>query len=248
MGDEFPTETPTQWALEMRKWTILLWILLLLILIGDLIVLEVFACFSILCVLAIGYWVPWGRPPMQQIWIIFWGFVCAFNCIMDLILAILRYHRYKTGTYGRNRQYYGNGYNEGEVELTPMEKYKIKMAWYAVVLGFLLPLVELIVAWLCYRLYKDHQNSHDLEYGYNDNNYGSVQSQPSRSQGGGAPARTTPAGPQSEESRRRAAAAADRRAGIQGSGGQGSRGRDGDFQAFQGQGRRLDDRDNDDRR
>merc|ERR1719159_1845565 len=104
---------------------------------------------------------------------------------MDLILAIMHYYQYQSGTYGRQRQYYGNGYNEGEVELTPMEKYKIKMAWYAVVIGFLLPLVEFIIAWLCYALYKDHQTTHDLEYGrdpgydpYAGNNYGTVERRP----------------------------------------------------------------------
>lgn len=219
-GDGFPQDVPTQWALEMRKWTIVLWLALMALLIGKLFVLEIFGCLSILCVVAIGYFVPWGKPPMQQIWIIFWGAICAFNCVMDLILAILHYHQYQNGTYGRNRHYYGNGYNEGEHGMTPMEKWKVKMALYAIIIGFLLPVVEFLVAWLCYRLYKDHQSSHDEEYGrlnhsnYGSsaagNNYGSLNSQyqqgPSRA---GAPA-----------------AARDQRS----------------FHAFQGQGVRLGDR------
>lgn len=186
-GEGFPQEAPTQWALEMRKWTILLWVLLVALLIGKLVVLEVLSCLSILCVVAIGYFVPWGKPPMQQIWIFAWGALCVFNGVMDLIMAIMHYHQYQNGTYGRHRQYYG-GYNSGEVQLTPMEKYRIKMAFYAIIIGFVLPLVEFIIAWLCYKLHKDHQASHDQEHGRSDplgfgnsstgNSYGSIQSQP----------------------------------------------------------------------
>jgi len=184
-GDGFPQEAPTQWALEMRKWTICLWVALVALLIGKLVVLEVLGCLSILCVVAIGYFVPWGKPPMQQLWIVFWGAICAFNCVMDLILAIMHYYQYQNGTYGRPHHHYGNGYGEGEPTLTPMQKYKIKMALYAIWIGFLLPAVELIVAWLCYRLYKDHQSAHDEEHGsglnsgYSSggNNYGAVHSQ-----------------------------------------------------------------------
>merc|ERR1719160_215147 len=119
--------------------------------------------------------------------------------------------------------------NDGEGDtLTPMEKYKIKMAWYAIVIGFLLPLVEFITAWLCYKLYKDHESSHDLEranysqsYSRYDDNYGSAQNRPTPIQP------REPGTVQSQHGQSQAARAAEARAR--------------ENQYFQGQGRRLGD-------
>merc|ERR1719393_47997 len=76
------------------------------------------------------------------------------------------------GTYRNyDNMYYGGGYqhsgpygNHGhgpmtppiKREPTPMEKWLMETALYAIVIGLLVPLVEALAAWLCYALYKDH--------------------------------------------------------------------------------------------
>lgn len=198
-GDGLASGPPTEWALSMRKWSIALWLLLLALLIGKVIVLDIFGVFSLLIVVVIGYFVPFGKPPMQQRWIIFWGLMCAFNCILDLIFGVLHLVQYMNGTYRNydNMYYYGNGYyspasgNQGGAppmrrEPTPMEKWMMKTAFYAVVIGLMVPLVEALVAWLCWALYKDHpQESEGGDWGGAGVGYGAPSYGASGGGGGG---------------------------------------------------------------
>merc|ERR1719460_3192764 len=46
---------------------------------------------------SVGYFVPFGNPPMQYVWIICWGMLCTFNGIVDLILGIQYLIRYLNG-------------------------------------------------------------------------------------------------------------------------------------------------------
>lgn len=173
-GGMGPSEPPTEWALSMRKWTICLWVLLVTLLIGKLVVMDFFGALSMLIVVGLGYFVPFGKPPMQQRWIIFWGVLCAFNCVFDLVFACFRCYQYVNGSYGQSGHsgygHYGSGYgahhgapdpNAPTVAPTPMETWSVKVALYAVIIGFLVPLVELLIAWVCYALYKDHPASQD---------------------------------------------------------------------------------------
>merc|ERR1719420_1032678 len=89
---------------------ICLWILLLALFIGKFVVLDLFGALSMMFVVGVGYFVPWGKPPMQQRWIILWGIICAFNCIFDLVFGIMHLVQYLNGTYGAYSGHYG-GYH-----------------------------------------------------------------------------------------------------------------------------------------
>merc|ERR1719240_2556976 len=105
----------------MRKWMICLWVILFLLWIGKLVVLDLFGALGMIFVVGIGYFVPWGSPPMQQRWIIFWGIMCAFNCVLDLVFGIMHLVQYLNGTYhtmggGHHSggMYGHNGHHDGE--------------------------------------------------------------------------------------------------------------------------------------
>merc|ERR1719378_644199 len=83
----------------MRKWVILLWLIMVLLLIGKILVLEVFSALSLFLVVALGYLVPFGDPPMQMRWIVLWGVICAVNCIFDFVLGMMHLMMYLNGTY-----------------------------------------------------------------------------------------------------------------------------------------------------
>lgn len=160
MGDT--SEPPTEWALSMRKWVICLWLLLLSLFIAKCVVLDLFGALSMLIVVALGYFVPWGKPPMQQRWIIFWGIMCAFNFFIDLIFGIMHLVQYLNGTFVHPMS---GGYShhqhlsDANRKLTPMEKYMEQVALATVIIGICVPFVELIIACVCYKLYQDHPRS-----------------------------------------------------------------------------------------
>merc|ERR1719378_1878638 len=113
-----------------------------------------------LVVVIVGYFVPFGKPGMSQTWIICWGFICFFNALIDLVLGIIRLVQY---TQGHTPGTYSGGYHSGGVygnrngptdpnvkhELTPMEKWQVEMALAAVIIALLIPVVELLTAWMC---------------------------------------------------------------------------------------------------
>merc|ERR1719281_1205579 len=53
------------------------------------------------------------------------------------------------GSYGRY------GPPEENHKPTPLEEYMKKVAFYAICIGLIVPVVELVAAWLCYKLYAD---------------------------------------------------------------------------------------------
>jgi len=183
---------PTEWALQMRKWMIVLWVLLLGLLIAKCVVLDFFGAFGMLVVVVLGYVVPFGKPVMQQRWIIFFGLLCAFNCVVDLIFAGMHLMQYLNGTYhnslggyshgGHHGGQAGYGQQGGMAEggmprgPTPIEKYMIQVALAAVIIGFCVPFVEFIAAWLSYKLYKDHPREEESSLGgggmYGGQSYG----------------------------------------------------------------------------
>merc|ERR1719424_2691592 len=106
-------------------------------LVGKLAVLDLFGAFNMLFVVVLGYFVPWGKPTMQQRWIICWGIICAFNCIIDLIFGIMHLVQYMNGTY-HNPLIGGGGYGHGQyghqaqpTEQTPIQAYAAKVALFA---------------------------------------------------------------------------------------------------------------------
>lgn len=220
---------PTEWALSMRKWCIVLWVLLFLLFIAKLVVLDFFGGFSMLFVIGLGYFVPWGKPAMQQRWIIMWGIICAFNAMIDLIFGIMHLVQYLNGTYAiyYSKQYSGghHGYHDPHAVQTatpaptPLEKYMMEVALYAVIIGLLVPVVEIIAAWLCYRLYKEHPRT-DSDY---ESSYGGVYG------GGGSYGSTGGYGGGSVYQQGRGPAGGRPSAGPRGPG----------FTAFQGGGQRL---------
>lgn len=180
MGDT--SEPPTEWALSMRKWVICLWFLLLSLFIAKCVVLDLFGAFSMLIVVGLGYFVPWGKPTMQQRWIIFWGIMCAFNFFIDLIFGIMHLVQYLNGTHQHPM---GGGYSSHHYQsdpnrkLTPMEEYMVAVALPTVIIGLLVPFVELLIAYVCYKLYKDHPRSavadpYGSSYGGYGGDYGSA--------------------------------------------------------------------------
>lgn len=219
---------PTEWALSMRKWCILLWVCLTLLFIGKFVVLDFFGAFSMLFVVGLGYFVPWGTPPMQQRWIIFWGIICAFNCLIDLVFGIMHLVQYLNGTYATYyaHQYSGGHHYQGEGvaanrKPTAMETYMMEVAVYAVIIGLLVPLFELLTAIVCYKLYKEHPRTDtDYEQGYGGV-YGGGYGSAGHSGGGGG--------------------GSVYQQGPQGGGGRplGGQQRGPGFQAFQGGGQRL---------
>lgn len=200
MGDT--NAPPTEWALTMRKWVICLWLLLLGCFIGKLVVLDLFGAFSMLIVVALGYFVPFGKPAMQQRWIIFWGIMCAFNCIIDLIFGVMHLIQFLNGSYtamgamGGGHHQHGGAIADPNRKPTPMETYMIKVALPAVIIGLVVPFVELIIAYACYKLYQDHPRSASDSgsdpygsssggYGGTSNGGGSAYNQGGRPVGGG---------------------------------------------------------------
>merc|ERR1719214_270779 len=125
MGMGFETsEPPTEWALSMRKWVICLWVLLLILFIAKCVVLDLFGAFSMLIVVGLGYFVPWGKPPMQQRWIIFFG-------IMHLIQYLNGVHQHPLS--GNSYAHHEHGGEERK--LTPMQEYMVNVALAAVIIG-----------------------------------------------------------------------------------------------------------------
>lgn len=215
------SEPPTEWALSMRKWVICLWSLLLGLFIAKCVVLDLFGAFSMLIVVGLGYFVPWGKPPMQQRWIIFWGIMCAFNFFIDLIFGVMHLIQYLNGTHTHPM---GGGYNshhryqDSDRKLTPMEEYMKQVALASVIIGLCVPLLEFIIAWVCYKLYKEHPRSAMADpYGsYGNAGYGGGGAYGGTGYGGGGGGSVYQGGSRPG----------------QGSGGQ-------SFQAFQGGGHRL---------
>ena len=125
-----PNESPTEFALQMRKWAICLWILQLLCMIGRFVVLDFMGGITMMLVCIIGYFVPFGKPAMSQRWVICWGFICFFNAIIDLVLGIIRLMQYLNGdvvgqrAWGMGHHHHGaapvNGKEGAKPELTPM--------------------------------------------------------------------------------------------------------------------------------
>eukprot|EP00746_Dinoflagellata_sp_MGD_P001998 gnl/MRDRNA2_/MRDRNA2_103832_c0_seq1.p1 gnl/MRDRNA2_/MRDRNA2_103832_c0~~gnl/MRDRNA2_/MRDRNA2_103832_c0_seq1.p1 ORF type:complete len:240 (+),score=42.10 gnl/MRDRNA2_/MRDRNA2_103832_c0_seq1:136-855(+) len=170
MGGGIGTDgPPTEWALSMRKWVICLWLLLLGLFIAKLVVLDLFGALSMLIVVALGYFVPFGKPPMQQRWIIFWGLMCLFNAVIDLIFGIMHLVQYLNGHYSQTGVVTG-GYGRHDDQyrekrqLTPMEEYMIKVALATVIIGLIVPFVEMVCAYVCYKLFKDHPRDYSDDY------------------------------------------------------------------------------------
>lgn len=220
-------DSPTEWALSMRKWVICLWIILLGLFVAKIVVLDLFGALSMMIVVGLGYFVPFGTPPMQQRWIIFWGIMCAFNAIIDFIFGIMHMVRYLNGEYthtgvGMGGGYH-NSYDDPDRKLTPMEKYMVKVALATVIIGLLVPFVEMVCAWVCYKLFKDHPR--ELRDGFDsyDDPYGGGYGSAGYRGGGGGGYRGGGGGGGSANSQNR----------RPGEGGGGS------FQPFQGSGQRL---------
>merc|ERR1719161_2611709 len=110
-----------------------------------------------LLVVILGYLVPFGDPPLQMRWIILWGVICAVNCIFDFVLGIMHLMMYLNGTYRTfmDQSAYGRRESPESHKPTPLEEYMKKVAFYAVCIGLVVPVVELVAAWLCYKLYAD---------------------------------------------------------------------------------------------
>eukprot|EP00746_Dinoflagellata_sp_MGD_P004848 gnl/MRDRNA2_/MRDRNA2_109367_c0_seq1.p1 gnl/MRDRNA2_/MRDRNA2_109367_c0~~gnl/MRDRNA2_/MRDRNA2_109367_c0_seq1.p1 ORF type:complete len:230 (-),score=24.91 gnl/MRDRNA2_/MRDRNA2_109367_c0_seq1:42-731(-) len=214
------SEPPTEWALSMRKWVICLWIVLLILFVAKCVVLDLFGAFSMIIIVGLGYFVPWGKPPMQQRWIIFWGIMCAFNFFIDLIFAVMHLVQYLNGTHQHPLSGSQHRYHDPDRKLTPMEEYMVTVALPSVIIGLCVPFVELIIAWVCYKLYQDHPRSALADpYGSYGSGYGSA------GYGGGGPYGSSGGGGGGSVYQ------GGNRPGH-GSGGQG-------FQAFQGGGHRL---------
>lgn len=152
-------EGPTAWALSMRKWVICLWIVFLGLFIARCVVLDLFGALSMIIVVILGYFVPFGNPPMQQRWVMCWGIFCALNCIVDFIFGLMYLVRYLNG-YPAHPLGYFAGTTAGPMQdpnrkFTPMEEYMLKVELAAVIIGLVVPFVEIIIAWVCYKLFKD---------------------------------------------------------------------------------------------
>jgi len=150
----------------MRKWVICLWLLLVALFIAKIVVLDLFGALSMLIVVALGYFVPFGKPAMQQRWIIFWGIMCAFNAIIDLIFGIMHLVRYLNGQYehtgiGMGGGHHNSRYRDPDRKPTPMEEYMVKVALATVIIGLLVPFVEILCAWVCYKLFQDHPREYN---------------------------------------------------------------------------------------
>lgn len=211
-------EPPTEWALSMRKWVIVLWLMMLALFIAKIVVLDLFGALSMLIVVGLGYFVPFGKPTMQQRWIIFWGIMCAFNAIIDLIFGIMHLVRYLNGVppnSGIAGGYSHSRVHDADRKPTPMEAYLLKVALATVIIGLLVPFVEILCAWACYKLFKDHPRESFNDDSYSDPYGGGYGSAGVGGGGGGGGS----------------AYSQGRRPGGGGSGG--------NFHAFQGSGQRL---------
>eukprot|EP00746_Dinoflagellata_sp_MGD_P002592 gnl/MRDRNA2_/MRDRNA2_105073_c0_seq1.p1 gnl/MRDRNA2_/MRDRNA2_105073_c0~~gnl/MRDRNA2_/MRDRNA2_105073_c0_seq1.p1 ORF type:complete len:215 (-),score=23.30 gnl/MRDRNA2_/MRDRNA2_105073_c0_seq1:33-677(-) len=166
MGADLVSAVPTKWALSMRKWVISLWFILLVLFIAKCLVLDVLGVVGMTITVLVGYLVPFGNPPMQLQWIICWGMFSMLNCIMDLILGIMYLVRYLNGMPAHPLSYFASTRMGGmqdenwrKRKLSSFEEYLEHVVLLNVIVGLVLPFVEIIIAWICYKLFQDNRQS-----------------------------------------------------------------------------------------
>lgn len=146
----------------MRRVQIFLWCLVIVFFLAKCAILDVMSAFSLVILLLVGYYVPFGSEPMKQLAVMRYGGVAILFGGADLVVCVLHIHTFVNGwdSYVPLVGYVKAGWPHEVSSLeaqkqSHVQRYLTTMSFFAVIVSVLLPILEFTIAYHCYTIYKE---------------------------------------------------------------------------------------------
>lgn len=159
-----PTLQPSEWLISMGRLAIFLWFFLLVFLVAKAVILDICGAVSLAILMMIGYAVPFGSQQLKVINTIRYGAASLFFCGTDTVVGILHIMHWANGwdSYYPLVGFVTPGWPhevppEKVKQQSNLGKYLSAMSLFAVVVSILLPILEFVISFHCYTIYKEQR-------------------------------------------------------------------------------------------
>lgn len=158
---------PSEWLLLMRKVAIFLWLLLAVLLVAKMLILDICSAGSLAVLMIIGYAVPFGSQPLKVLNTLRYGGASLFFCGMDTVFGCSHIIHFVRGwkSYYPLVGFVTPGFphevppDEAKKQ-SALERYLTAMSLFAVIVSVILPVLEGIITFHCYTIYKEQRQIH----------------------------------------------------------------------------------------